>query len=98
MASEFKDKELDRDLIADMWIIQFYSNMPTRKKVEDAKGYIDSSLSAKLHSYKEQYQLDHIFVDCVKWDVLHSIMEFAYTDCKRLPNFFLDLLQIYENL
>ncbi|WP_340399400.1 hypothetical protein [Paenibacillus sp. FSL H8-0079] len=67
------------------------------KKVEDAKGYIDSSLSAKLHSYKDQYQLDHIFVDCVKWDVLHAIMEFAYTDCKRLPHFFLDLLQIYEN-
>ncbi|MCW3795626.1 hypothetical protein OM416_28900 [Paenibacillus sp. LS1] len=27
LASEFKNKELDRDLIAGIWIIQFYSNM-----------------------------------------------------------------------
>ncbi|WNS43299.1 hypothetical protein [Paenibacillus sp. MMS20-IR301] len=63
----------------------------------DASGYIESSLSSGLESYREQYNLDNIFVNCVKWDVLNAIMEYTYYNCKKLPLFFLDLLLVYEN-
>ncbi|OKQ00009.1 hypothetical protein [Paenibacillus sp. P46E] len=65
--------------------------------VRDAKRYIESSLSSRLQSYREQNDLDNVFVDCVKWDVLNAIMECAYSECKKLPVFFLDLLLVYEN-
>ncbi|WNS43268.1 hypothetical protein [Paenibacillus sp. MMS20-IR301] len=65
--------------------------------VRDAKRYIESSLSVKLLNYQEQYNLDNIFVNCVKWDVVSAIMEFAYSDCKGISHFFLDLLLVYEN-
>ncbi len=67
------------------------------KIVNEAKGYIESSLSDKLWSYEEKYNLGNSFIDCVKWDVLHAIMEFAYSDCKTIPHFFLDLILVYEN-
>lgn len=65
--------------------------------VREVKGFIKSSLSAKLQAYSKQNNLDNVFVDCVIWDVLHAIMEYAYLDCKKLPLFFLDLLLVYEN-
>jgi hypothetical protein len=67
------------------------------KIVNEAKGYIESSLSDKLWGYGEKYNLGNSFIDCVKWDVLHAIMEFAYIDCKNIPHFFLDLILVYEN-
>ncbi|GAB1159747.1 hypothetical protein YWY31_57720 [Paenibacillus illinoisensis] len=79
-----------------------YSKYPNKysewnKIVIKAKGYIESSLSEKLRSYEEKYNLGNSFIDCVKWDVLHAIMEFAYSDCKKTPRFFLDLILVYEN-
>lgn len=65
--------------------------------VKNAKVYIESSLSTKLQNYREQFNLDSYFIDCVKWDVLHAIIELVYIDCERLPKFFLELLIVYEN-
>jgi hypothetical protein len=41
--------------------------------------------------------LDKVFVDSVLWDLLGAIMEFYYGQCKNRPEFFLDLLKIYES-
>lgn len=65
--------------------------------VRAAKVYMEASLSDKLQKCKERYGLDPTFVDCVNWDILHAIMVYAYSDCKNIPNFFLDLLLIYES-
>lgn len=65
--------------------------------VRDAKDYVETTLSTKLQTYREQNNIDNVFVDCVKWDILNAIVEFAYSDCKKIPIFFLDLLLVYEN-
>lgn len=64
--------------------------------VKEAKKFIENELVPQLNLVKEENNLDNLFLDCVKWDILNAIVEDAYQNCKNRPTFFLDLLTIYK--
>ncbi|MBT2661586.1 hypothetical protein [Bacillus sp. ISL-45] len=43
--------------------------------VRDAKTFIDVEVIPKINIIKETNNLDEIFIDSVKWDILNAIME-----------------------
>ena len=65
--------------------------------VRDAKTFIDVEVMPKINIIKEKNNLDQIFIDCVKWDILNAIMEGTFKNCNLRKTFFLDLLTIYES-
>lgn len=71
-----------------------YSKWNTITK--EAKSFLEKEIVPKINIIKEKNNLDDVFVDCVKWDLLGSIMEYAYKGCKNRPTFFLNILAIYE--
>jgi len=67
------------------------------KVTDEAKTFLENSIKPKIIKFKDENNLDKIFVDCVMWDLLGAIMEFHYRKCKNRPEFFGKLLKIYEN-
>jgi hypothetical protein len=67
------------------------------KVTDEAKAFLENSIKPKIIKFKDENNLDKIFVDCVMWDLLGAIMEFYYRKCKDRPEFFGELLKIYEN-
>lgn len=63
---------------------------------KEAKSFLEKEVIPKINLIKEENKLDDVFVDCVKWDLLGAIMEYAYNGCKNRPTFFLKMLDIYE--
>lgn len=63
---------------------------------KEAKLFMDDEVMPLLHEIKEKKNLDQIFIDCVQWDILGSIMEDAYQNCSCRATFFSQLLSIYE--
>lgn len=72
-----------------------YSNW--NQLVRDAKKFLDVEVIPKINVIKEKNNLDQIFIDCVKWDIMNAIMEGTFKDCNLRKAFFLDLLTIYES-
>lgn len=63
---------------------------------KEAKAFIEEEVLPKIKKVQEDNQLDNIFIDCIKWDILGALMEDAYKRCNKRPIFFLNLLDIYE--
>ncbi|MDP4147486.1 MAG: hypothetical protein Q8936_23960 [Bacillota bacterium] len=63
---------------------------------KEAKSFLEKNVVPKINIIKEKYNLDDVFTDCVKWDLLGAIMEYSYKECKNRPTFFLEILSIYE--
>lgn len=55
---------------------------------KEAKSFLEKEIAPKINRIKEKNNLDDVFVDCVKWDMLGAIMEYAYKGCKNRPTFF----------
>lgn len=66
------------------------------KVLKEGKALMDICVIPEITAYVHQRELPSIILDCVKWDVLHAIMEYYYRNEKE-PAFFLELLKIYES-
>jgi len=67
------------------------------KVADEAKNFLENSIKPQIVKFKDENNLDKIFVDCVMWDLLGAIMEYYYQKCKNRPEFFGKLLNIYES-
>lgn len=65
--------------------------------VKEARMFIEEEVIPKVEIYSEKNELDKVFIDCVKWDILNAIMESTYSKCNHGPAFFLELLNVYES-
>ncbi|MEK4361502.1 hypothetical protein MKX68_03180 [Paenibacillus sp. FSL M8-0212] len=46
--------------------------------VKEAKIIINKMLSEQLNRTQNEFQLDDVFSECVRWDILNIIMEYSY--------------------
>lgn len=67
------------------------------KVAAEGKVFLESTIKPKLIEVKEANELVKVFIDCVMWDLLGAIMEFYYGKYKNRPEFFLELLKIYQS-
>lgn len=67
------------------------------KVTDEGKAFLESTIKPILIDVKDANGLDKVFVDSVMWDLLGAIIEFYYGKCKNRPEFFLDLLKVYES-
>ncbi|MCM3124487.1 MULTISPECIES: hypothetical protein [unclassified Mesobacillus] len=65
--------------------------------VKEAKGFIEKEIVPKIGIIKEQNNLDQVFIDCVKWDIVNAIMESSFSIRENEVNFFKELLIVYES-
>ena len=63
---------------------------------EKGKTFLNNNVIPKINEYKDNNNMDKTFVDCIEWDLLGAIMEASYSNCKNRPEFFLELLKVYE--
>lgn len=64
---------------------------------KEARGFLEEEIVPKIELYKEKNNLDNVFIDSVKWDVLNAIMEKSYKKHRNSPVFFSELLTVYES-
>lgn len=50
-----------------------------------------------IEMIKEQNNLDQVFIDCVKWDIVNAIMESSFSIKENEVSFFKELLKLYES-
>jgi hypothetical protein len=67
------------------------------KLVKEAKEFLDKQVVPKIELQREKNDLDQLFLECVKWDILNAIMEHTYLKSSDGPVFFLELLKVYES-
>ncbi|AEV69721.1 hypothetical protein [Acetivibrio clariflavus] len=67
------------------------------KIAREGKAFLENNIVHKIEAFRESNNLDKTFTDCVKWDLLGAIMEASYSKCKNRPEFFLELLKVYES-
>ena len=48
-------------------------------------GFLRPLIQERVVPYQRAQNLDQVFLDCVLWDLLGAIMEFAYRDLPRRP-------------
>lgn len=63
---------------------------------KEARAFVDAKVVPNLTSVKGNFSIDDKFIQLIRWDILHAIMEHTYTECKNTPIFYLHLLDIYE--
>ena len=66
------------------------------KLVQEATKHMNETVVPVIENFALEKGLGNDFVEAVKWDVLHAIMEESYAS-KNPPNFFRDLLEIYKS-
>ncbi|MFK0522166.1 hypothetical protein ACINKY_08115 [Paenibacillus illinoisensis] len=67
--------------------------------VKEAKIIVNEMLSEQLNRTRNEFQLDDVFSECVRWDILSIIMEYSYLSKlgKRYNKFYSDqILYIYS--
>jgi hypothetical protein len=79
---------LSKKFASDYWM---YWN----KLVCEAKDCIADKIVDRLIAAESPLSADERIVDCVKWDILHALMEMSFFRC-RPPLFFIQLLNVYE--
>lgn len=65
------------------------------KLVKEAKPKVEQIVVPHINSLISKENINPVFGDCVKWDILHAIMELTYVKCNP-PLFFLNLFEIYK--
>jgi hypothetical protein len=65
--------------------------------IKEAKGFIEKEIVPKIEMIKEQNNLDQVFIDCVKWDIVNAIMESSFSIIENEVSFFKELLKVYES-
>lgn len=60
--------------------------------------FLNEELVERIEAWQVSKNLDSIFVDCVKWDLLHAIILQQYKAelSGELPEFYGNLLRVYE--
>lgn len=67
------------------------------KVAKEARLFVEKEIIHKVENYREKNELDKVFIDCVKWDIVNAIMEASYSKCNQRPAFFLELLKVYAS-
>ena len=96
--TEWEDKTLEAQNKLTAFLFNRYRNEYSKWNsiVKEAKKFIEEEVVPKIKKIEEDNDLDTVFIDCVKWDILGAIMENEYKKCSGRPTFFLNLLEIYE--
>lgn len=64
----------------------------------DARQFIEKELVPVLLKIKNKNQLSDIFIDCLKWDIVHIIIEYQYKDLLgENQRFFEKLFNVYKS-
>jgi hypothetical protein len=61
-----------------------------------AREWFVVNIDPKLRSIMVQQGLTDLFIGDIRWNVLGTIMEYSFLDCKPPVRFFRDLLTVYE--
>lgn len=64
----------------------------------DGRKFIEAEFSNLIELWRTINNLNYVFVDCVKWDLLHSLIfqQYKVGLNGELPNFYENILIIYE--
>jgi len=94
----WEDKTLEAQNELTSFLFSKYRNEYSRWNTiaKEAQHFIEQEVVPKIKKIQEENNLDSVFIDCVKWDILGAIMENEYKKCNKRPTFFLNLLSIYE--
>ncbi|GLQ30008.1 hypothetical protein [Litoribrevibacter albus] len=62
------------------------------------RAFINDELLEGMESWQSSKNLDSVFVDCVKWDLLHALLfqQYKVELSGELPDFYGKLLSVYE--
>lgn len=65
---------------------------------EAGRKIINEELVGRVEAWQVSMNLDSVFVDCVKWDLLHAIIfqQYKVELSDELPDFYGKLLSVYE--
>lgn len=62
---------------------------------KEARGHVNTIVLPRAESVEASHNLGQSFIDAVKWEVLHGIMEISYSS-KNPPGFFEKLMHVYR--
>lgn len=63
----------------------------------DGREFIAENIEHSLSAYQVNNNLDPVFLDCVNWDLLNSMLYLQYSNVlTELPDFYNKLLMVYE--
>jgi hypothetical protein len=71
-------------------------NATWNKLVEETKPFFGTYVEPLATEVIDRHQLGKTFLGCVRWDVMHIIMEEAYRDTNAPVRFYSELLKFYE--
>ena len=65
---------------------------------DSGRSFINDELLDGIQSWQSSKKLDSVFVDCVKWDLLHALLfqQYRMVLSSELPDFYGKLLSVYE--
>ena len=97
--SSWEEKTLEERNNLTAYLFNKYGNVYSKWNsiVKEAKKFIDDEVEPKIQIIKEENNLNAIFIDYIKWDLLGAIMENEYLKCNGIPIFSLKLLEVYES-
>jgi len=64
---------------------------------EFGRGFIEEKVMPRLVSATHGKPLSDVLFDCIKWDILHAIIEHEYLDLLPKPCFFMTLFDVYRS-
>jgi len=62
---------------------------------EDGREFLETNIKANIMTNGKAFPLDDISIDCIKWDILHAILEHQYRHISGHMHFFRGLLDVY---
>lgn len=72
-----------------------YANWNSMAK--EGRDFVERQVEPKISIFKEKYNLNQVFIDCVKWDMVNAIMESSFNIRETRVSFFIELLKVYES-